>query len=113
MQVVIEKIETLTELKDLLRDLRVENGLNDNDIADELERRKVEPRNWTAFRVRCLVKGLKVYRKWGRKTAEEEAARYGQKAVSNDTSQGEKRRGRSRRRVVVSKADFAAAEMLS
>ena len=77
MDVTIEKVETFDELKDLLRELRVEKRCNDNHIAAELNRLKVKPVGWTAFRVRCAVKALKIYRKWGRKSAAEEAARHG------------------------------------
>lgn len=77
MDVTIEKVETLEDFKALIRELRVDKGCNDDQIATELDRLKVEPTGWTAFRVRCAVKALKLYRKWGRRTAAEEAARYG------------------------------------
>ena len=102
--VALEYEAGLDDLKALLRELRVENGANDDEIADELERRKVKPRNWTAFRVRCLVRGLVIHRKTGRKTAAEEAANgVGKQGVSESGSKSKRNRtvASSRRRKLV------------
>lgn len=69
-----EDICTVVDLKDLIRDLRVNKGYDNAKIAAELDRLKIEPTGWTAFRVQCLVRGFKIYKKWGRKRTSQRRA---------------------------------------
>ena len=62
-----ERVRTLADLRDLITELRVKQGMNETQIAAELERRKVQPLGWSKWRVQCLVVAFRTWRKWGRK----------------------------------------------
>lgn len=104
MDVVTTKVEDLSDLRKLLHKLRVEKGANDDEIAHELEQLGVQPTGWTAFRVRCLTKSLRVHRKAGRKTAAEEASRFiereGRPQVKSKQRKSDKRQRRQPREYV-------------